>query len=82
MGALRQLFACTGRISGASVRTHAIDSQNHRGTAEGSCLPPGSPVRVPKIGEGKVVSVADGKVTIVFPDSRKRTFLRDYVKRV
>jgi ATP-dependent DNA helicase RecQ len=45
-------------------------------------LPPGSPVRVPKIGEGQVVSVADDKVTIVFPDSRKRTFLRDYVKRV
>jgi len=45
-------------------------------------LPPpdaGTPVRVPKYGEGKVVCAAGDKVTIVFPDSQKKTFLRDFV---
>jgi ATP-dependent DNA helicase RecQ len=45
-------------------------------------LAPGAPVSVSKIGEGKVISVAGEKITILFPDSRKRTFLRNYVKRI
>ncbi|HJV84921.1 MAG TPA: ATP-dependent DNA helicase RecQ [Noviherbaspirillum sp.] len=40
---------------------------------------PGSAVKVPKYGEGRVVSLADDKVTITFPNSETRTFLRDYV---
>jgi ATP-dependent DNA helicase RecQ len=40
----------------------------------------GSTVRVPKFGEGQVVSCADDKVTIVFPDAQTKTFLREYVK--
>ncbi len=40
---------------------------------------PGSAVKVPKYGEGRVVSLADDKVTIAFPNSEIRTFLRDYV---
>ncbi|WP_235953484.1 RecQ family ATP-dependent DNA helicase [Noviherbaspirillum galbum] len=43
-------------------------------------LDAGSPVRVPRFGEGRVVSVAGDKVTIVFPDSSKKTFLREYVQ--
>ncbi len=43
---------------------------------------PGSEVTVPKFGVGKVVSVASDKVTVVFPDSRTRVFLRPYVKPV
>ncbi|MGV3741357.1 MAG: helicase-related protein, partial [Burkholderiaceae bacterium] len=43
-------------------------------------LKEGSAVRVPKYGEGKVVSCADDKVTIVFPDSQTKTFLREYVE--
>ncbi len=39
----------------------------------------GSAVKVAKYGEGRVVSTAGDTVTIVFPDSRKKTFLRDYV---
>jgi ATP-dependent DNA helicase RecQ len=39
----------------------------------------GSPVRVPKYGEGLVVSSAGDKITIQFPDRQTRTFLRDYV---
>jgi ATP-dependent DNA helicase RecQ len=41
---------------------------------------PGVMVQVPKFGEGQVTDVAGDKVTIIFPDSRKKTFLRDYVK--
>lgn len=43
-------------------------------------LDAGMPVKVAKFGEGRVVSSAGDKVTIVFPDSRKKTFLRDYVE--
>lgn len=40
----------------------------------------GTAVRVPKYGEGRVVSSAGDKVTIIFPDRQTKTFLRDYVK--
>jgi ATP-dependent DNA helicase RecQ len=40
----------------------------------------GSTVRLPKFGEGEVVSCADDKVTIVFPDNQTKTFLREYVE--
>ncbi|QDZ27762.1 ATP-dependent DNA helicase RecQ [Noviherbaspirillum sp. UKPF54] len=43
-------------------------------------LASGSAVRVPRFGEGRVVSSQGDKVTIVFPDSETRTFLRNYVK--
>lgn len=42
----------------------------------------GSTVKVAKYGEGRVVASADDKVTIEFPDSRTKTFLRDYVELV
>jgi ATP-dependent DNA helicase RecQ len=42
----------------------------------------GNPVKVPKYGEGRVVSVAGEKITIIFPDSQTRTFLRNYVEPV
>lgn len=40
----------------------------------------GSAVKVAKYGEGRVVSTADDKVTIEFPNSQTKTFLRDYVE--
>ncbi|GAB3538525.1 RecQ family ATP-dependent DNA helicase [Noviherbaspirillum agri] len=40
----------------------------------------GSPVKVAKYGEGRVVSSAGDKITITFPDRQTRTFLRDYVQ--
>jgi ATP-dependent DNA helicase RecQ len=45
-----------------------------------STLAPGAPVQVAKYGEGEVTSIAGDKITIVFPDSQKRTFLRNYVR--
>lgn len=40
----------------------------------------GSPVKVAKYGEGRVVSSAGDKITITFPDRQTRTFLRDFVQ--
>lgn len=45
-------------------------------------FPIGAAVQVPKVGKGKVVSSADGMITILFPDSQKRTFLKSHVKRI
>jgi ATP-dependent DNA helicase RecQ len=45
-------------------------------------LKAGSTVKVAKYGEGRVVSVAGEKITIVFPDSQTKTFLRQYVEQV
>lgn len=42
----------------------------------------GAAVTVAKFGEGRVVSSLADKVTIIFPDSQTRTFLREYVKPV
>ena len=47
---------------------------------QASPLQAGSPVKVPKYGEGQVLSAEGDKVTIRFPDSSKRTFLRSYVE--
>ena len=40
----------------------------------------GERVKVPKYGEGKVISSATNQVTISFPDSEVRTFLPSYVQ--
>jgi ATP-dependent DNA helicase RecQ len=45
-------------------------------------FPSGTTVQVPKLGKGKVVSTTDDMVTIVFPDSQTRTFLKSFVKPV
>lgn len=47
-----------------------------------SLLAPGSRVTVPKFGEGEVQAVAGDQVTIIFPNSRLKTFLRQYVRPI
>jgi ATP-dependent DNA helicase RecQ len=42
----------------------------------------GSLVIVSKFGQGRVVSIAGDKISIVFPDSQTRTFMRNYVKPI
>jgi ATP-dependent DNA helicase RecQ len=37
-------------------------------------------VRVPRFGCGEVAAVAGDQVTILFPDSSKRSFLAQYVQ--
>ena len=44
-------------------------------------FPVGASVEVPKVGKGQVVSATDDMVTVVFPNSQKRMFLKNYVKR-
>ncbi len=46
---------------------------------QGVSLQAGTTVTVPRYGEGQVLSAEGDKVTIRFPDSSKRTFLRSYV---
>jgi ATP-dependent DNA helicase RecQ len=48
-------------------------------TPESVTLEPGIPVKVPRYGEGRVVSSSGDKVTIEFADSTTKTFLRAYV---
>ncbi|MDQ3185626.1 MAG: RecQ family zinc-binding domain-containing protein, partial [Pseudomonadota bacterium] len=43
---------------------------------------PGAAVQVAKVGKGQIVSSAGDLVTILFPDSQKKTFLKSYVKSV
>jgi ATP-dependent DNA helicase RecQ len=49
---------------------------------ESSSFLAGERVDVPKVGRGKVVSSAGDMITVVFPDSRKRIFLKSFVKPV
>lgn len=62
-------------LSPAHTRPHAPPTGR---AAPG--LAAGSAVKVARYGEGRVVSTAGDKVTIVFPNSETRTFLRDYVQ--
>ncbi|MCM5678793.1 ATP-dependent DNA helicase [Schlegelella sp. S2-27] len=48
----------------------------------GSVLRPGTPVRVPRYGEGEVVEASTDSATIAFPDGRTRSFVAEYVERI
>jgi ATP-dependent DNA helicase RecQ len=65
-------------LSPEHLREHAPPAAPR--AADVPALDAGSPVRVPRFGEGRVVSVAGDKVTIIFPDSSQKTFLRDFVQ--
>ncbi|ALK98333.1 ATP-dependent DNA helicase RecQ [Massilia sp. WF1] len=47
-----------------------------------SSFEPGARVKVPKYGEGTVVSIAADQVCIEFPDGEQRSFLKDFVEHV
>jgi ATP-dependent DNA helicase RecQ len=71
--------------SPASMLTpeHAVrEKSNVSEKKEDFLLKVGSFVRVRKYGEGHVVSISWEKVTIIFPNSQKKTFLRDYVELI
>jgi ATP-dependent DNA helicase RecQ len=42
----------------------------------------GAEVEVPKIGKGKVTASSYDMVTVIFPNSQKRTFMKSYVKPI
>jgi ATP-dependent DNA helicase RecQ len=64
-------------LSPEHVREHVPEAAREQ---KEPALAVGSPVQVARYGEGRVVSSAEEKVTIVFPDNQTRTFLREYVK--
>ena len=66
-------------LSPEHVREHVPPETR---AVQGVQLPTGSAVKVPKYGEGLVVSSAGDKVTIRFPDSSTKTFLASYVEPV
>jgi ATP-dependent DNA helicase RecQ len=59
------------------VRQHAPVTAK---PASAPALAAGAAVKVAKFGQGQVVSVVADKVTIVFPNSVRKTFLREYVE--
>ncbi|HEY8606527.1 MAG TPA: RecQ family ATP-dependent DNA helicase [Noviherbaspirillum sp.] len=63
-------------LSPEHVRHHAPPVQVEKGPE------PGQAVKVARYGEGRVVSSAGDKVTISFPNSETKTFLRNYVELV
>jgi ATP-dependent DNA helicase RecQ len=63
-------------LSPEHVRQHAPPA-SHRGKTPLPAI--GTAVKVAKYGEGRVISSAGDKVTIIFPNRQTRTFLRDYV---
>ena len=70
-------------LSAQPVHGHPTARQAPPGTAKPPSEPEfaaGSEVEVPKVGKGKVVSSSYDMVTILFPDSQKRTFLKSYIK--
>jgi len=73
----------------AAVLTEDIeirdDEFDHEPAAEpdpASLFEPGQRVKVPKYGEGTVVSMAADQVCIEFPDGEKRSFLKDFVTHI
>lgn len=69
-------------------RTLTALSQRHRhplvaaerGARKADPFAIGSAVRVPKYGMGQVVSVESEKITVLFPDSSRKTFIRAFVR--
>ncbi|MCC2682124.1 MAG: ATP-dependent helicase RecQ [Nitrosospira multiformis] len=57
----------------------ASDADKSRTTQEQE-LAVGAEVEVWKVGKGKVVSTRYDMVTVLFPDSQKRTFMKNYVR--
>jgi ATP-dependent DNA helicase RecQ len=61
-------------------RQELPETQAIRRESNPDVLSVGSAVQVPKFGEGHVVSIESEKITVVFPNSQKKTFMRSYVK--
>jgi ATP-dependent DNA helicase RecQ len=62
-----------------------LPTSSHEASAEAKpasapSFPAGAAVKVPKVGKGQILSSTDEMVTIIFPDSQKRTFLKNHVE--
>jgi len=64
------------------IRDDEFDREPEPEPDPSSTFEPGARVKVPKYGEGVVVSVAGDQVCIEFPDGEQRSFIKDFVEHV
>jgi ATP-dependent DNA helicase RecQ len=64
------------------IRDDEFDREPEPAPDPASSFEAGARVKVPKYGEGVVVSVAGDQVCIAFPDGEQRSFLKDFVEHV
>lgn len=64
------------------IRDDEFDREPEPEPDPASLFEPGQRVKVPKYGEGTVVSMAADQVCIEFPDGEKRSFLKDFVTHI
>ena len=64
------------------IRDDEFDREPEPAPDPASLFEPGQRVKVPKYGEGTVVSMAADQVCIEFPDGEKRSFLKDFVEHI
>jgi ATP-dependent DNA helicase RecQ len=64
------------------IRDDEFDREPEPAPDPSSSFEPGAHVKVPKYGEGVVLSVAGDQVAIDFPDGEQRSFLKDFVEHI
>jgi len=64
------------------IRDDEFDREPAADPDPASLFEPGQRVKVPKYGEGSVVSMAADQVCIEFPDGEQRSFLKDFVEHI
>jgi ATP-dependent DNA helicase RecQ len=64
------------------IRDDEFDREPAPAPDPSSSFEPGAHVKVPKYGEGVVLSVAGDQVAIDFPDGEQRSFMKDFVEHV
>jgi ATP-dependent DNA helicase RecQ len=62
------------------IRDDEFDREPEPEPDPAASFEPGARVRVPKYGEGVVLTVAGDQVSIEFPDGEHRSFLKDFVE--
>jgi ATP-dependent DNA helicase RecQ len=64
------------------IRDDEFDREPEPAPDPATSFEPGARVKVPKYGEGVVLSVAGDQVAIDFPDGEQRSFMKDFVERI
>jgi len=64
------------------IRDDEFDREPEPEPDPASSFEPGARVKVPKYGEGVVLSVAGEQVTIDFPDGESRSFVKEFVEHI
>jgi ATP-dependent DNA helicase RecQ len=64
------------------IRDDEFGHEPEPGPDPAASFEPGARVKVPKYGEGVVLTMAGDQVSIEFPDGEHRSFLKDYVGHV